>query len=1154
MSTAASRTVDAQSGTVQAEFQAERKPSPREEEALERDADRTADTALAGSRPALMPPSVTSTGEPRLRPHVSEVLAVGAVTNSSGLPLSLATRAYFEPRFGHDLSQVRIHRDQPAAERIGARAFTYGRDIAFAPGEYAPAASEGRRLLAHELAHVLQQEMLGRPQIQRKDTRDDADAKEKPKVKAITAQQYALTAEATLTTEETVTIELKKNDKPPGRHKLIHMGGTTYTESPETAPSGDATSFKWVNPWLDRAKRTETKYDWSGEVEVIITQSAEQRIAALPDHIRRLLTTDSPNQVRASTEEIEAVADAGELLAKGGLTEDEVILLEEKSRLNRELGHTTPDASDPLQFAQNILERRIDHAASREKGFGDLKALAKELTKQPLYLTQHNMLGTLLVPSSKLMEAVNIANMARFYRRENDLPPSQKLEAMFVHGLLQAFRQQLNGFETALVADVGAKGAVALDQADAALLRMDRAYVGMWQPSSPSPHYFWRHLMKAKNTPVVRQATALRDAARQELDRQEDEDAVPLPTAVGGLAVIGAESVINELGGGPQQDYTGWRAHLERQKRRAAQRDSIDKAYERVARESTGLKLPPNAEVASILNAKDPDEAIIKLRDWLSYGREKIRTAHGRLNDRKFIFNADIWLEEEKKELARAAGGGGNEIASLIDSYAALRKSETSFWEDLVKVVQFVAMFIPGPIGWGLRATTAIIQGEKRMGELADQRTLYTVGASSVDASTWEALETLGNMVMDVVPDMPGGALANSERRGLGLTDDVARVSEHGAERAGKSTTDAVEDTVGHTEVQHTGAESEMPHGEGGGGELSAVADDPVSPSPKGEKPTSERPVGPDEPQGVKDPEKDVRGEVKSGRNILLRAEEDMKLLKADDLRGHQQELHKVRAELSKSLSATENNIARLEEHIETLQEKYPKRSTKAAEDNLAEFKRRAADERASLNQLEGEITEVESDIEKLSPKQQAAPPPAAAVPEPAKEPIGEFSTTGKTTLQGTRMDSRLENVYVGVRQDDFRPNVQTLLQKDKDGPLSKVLLGNDNKIIPYDRRATLEQAASERRVFVAGHAYSSHAAKASIANEAERDFVILTSDYRNRMFNSLYETSGAERMSEFAYVIQGIAVEPGTAWELVEHAGLPAEVVTNAPKIRLVK
>jgi hypothetical protein len=77
---------------------------------------------------------------------------------SAGRPLDAGTRAFFESHFG-DLSGVRIHDAEEAAATaaaIGARAYTVGADIGFAPGEYAPGSSEGKKLLAHELAHVAQ--------------------------------------------------------------------------------------------------------------------------------------------------------------------------------------------------------------------------------------------------------------------------------------------------------------------------------------------------------------------------------------------------------------------------------------------------------------------------------------------------------------------------------------------------------------------------------------------------------------------------------------------------------------------------------------------------------------------------------------------------------------------------------------------------------------------------------------------------------------------------------------------------------------------------------------------------------------------------------------------------------------------------------------
>jgi len=86
------------------------------------------------------------------------------VLRSPGQPLDAGTRAFMEPRFGRDFSHVRIHTDVPAAasaHAVAALAYTVGQQIVFGSGQYAPTTPAGRRLLAHELAHTVQQDRFG---------------------------------------------------------------------------------------------------------------------------------------------------------------------------------------------------------------------------------------------------------------------------------------------------------------------------------------------------------------------------------------------------------------------------------------------------------------------------------------------------------------------------------------------------------------------------------------------------------------------------------------------------------------------------------------------------------------------------------------------------------------------------------------------------------------------------------------------------------------------------------------------------------------------------------------------------------------------------------------------------------------------------------
>ncbi len=110
---------------------------------------------------------------------------VQEVLSSSGQPLDADVQAYMEPRFGHDFSRVRVHTDERAvdsARAVEALAYTVGSDVVFGAGQYAPETSGGKKLIAHELAHVVQQSgNTGTPQaltLEVPDSPSEMEAKE----------------------------------------------------------------------------------------------------------------------------------------------------------------------------------------------------------------------------------------------------------------------------------------------------------------------------------------------------------------------------------------------------------------------------------------------------------------------------------------------------------------------------------------------------------------------------------------------------------------------------------------------------------------------------------------------------------------------------------------------------------------------------------------------------------------------------------------------------------------------------------------------------------------------------------------------------------------------------------------------------------------
>ena len=150
---------------------------------FEQEADAVADQVMRMPDPVLpgkhTSDSTNPDATPTEAPHVlrfANSASSGAVASDFtsrlgiGAPLDTTSRNYFESRFGYDFGGVRVHTGAAAsdsAHAIQARAYTLGRDVVFGAGQYDPSSSSGKRLLAHELAHVVQQSTHSRAIAQR---------------------------------------------------------------------------------------------------------------------------------------------------------------------------------------------------------------------------------------------------------------------------------------------------------------------------------------------------------------------------------------------------------------------------------------------------------------------------------------------------------------------------------------------------------------------------------------------------------------------------------------------------------------------------------------------------------------------------------------------------------------------------------------------------------------------------------------------------------------------------------------------------------------------------------------------------------------------------------------------------------------------------
>ncbi len=172
---------------------------------------------------------------------------VNDVLSGSGQPLDAATRAYLEPRFGHDFSQVRVHTDGRAAQSaqtVNALAYTVGHNVVFGSGQYQPHTLSGKFLLAHELTHVVQQNQAATSSsLQPLRLGSSHDAAE---------QEANLNAHAIVTNKDASAIKkttpaspvLRKFDKSE-RNEIANLDAVVETASSIADDKGAAYMMRW---------------------------------------------------------------------------------------------------------------------------------------------------------------------------------------------------------------------------------------------------------------------------------------------------------------------------------------------------------------------------------------------------------------------------------------------------------------------------------------------------------------------------------------------------------------------------------------------------------------------------------------------------------------------------------------------------------------------------------------------------------------------------------------------------------------------------------------------------------------------------------------------------------------------------------------------
>ncbi len=223
-------------------------------------------------------------------PIVQEVLS------SSGQHLDADTQAFMESRFGHDFSQVRVHTDERAMESahaVNALAYTVGQDVVFGQGQYVPETSEGKKLLAHELTHVVQQAQMPILGIQRAEVKKTSPTVAQPASQSTTAADADIEALGLAKTAKEAAKTLKK--KHPDI--LFTSGRRTVAQQAHAMASNivQSNNRQWIKrtyqsaaklqKWVDDNPKATTVDDIAEGLETVLNTMADSDQAKISKHL-----------------------------------------------------------------------------------------------------------------------------------------------------------------------------------------------------------------------------------------------------------------------------------------------------------------------------------------------------------------------------------------------------------------------------------------------------------------------------------------------------------------------------------------------------------------------------------------------------------------------------------------------------------------------------------------------------------------------------------------------------------------------------------------------------------------------------------------------------------------------------------------------------
>lgn len=610
---------------------------------------------------------------------------VDAVLSAPGRALDPATHDFMASRFGADFSDVRVHTDAQAAQSaaaVEARAYTVGRNVVFASGQYDPLGTSGRHLLAHELAHVVQQNdgdrtLRRRPPDTQKKSGTVVPARRFTKIVVDEGSPHGT---AFYDDGSDFAIELSENKLAPGEYKLTRSGGKSAT-----GVIGYAGKSNTGKPF--------EYFVWKGRAAENVT------VLVIPKYVREFLTATADSHASATLSPAEEAMTA-RILTLYGVSENE-LLIEHQRQVDQRATGTSGARVSIENWALSFVGQRQSQEETALADHTKLDTAANRLANVDNDLRQV-VLARIDGASweDKILTVVQIQN-PRFswgnFTGYADLNATIDEFSASVENALHALTEGM------------------LNEAAATIFKVQRTFIGTWD-RGVGYGYLGRQLDEARQDPDIIKTQGDLAQARTRAAVFDNEI----------IQIAAARAPIPEK---TQKNYEAATKVV----------DGFEERLREILSEKWQIRVAGVRGIdADALLHSGPDHAQHLLAGGLADAQRKINDARQRLRDEKtFVFKADRIVALLKKQLGIAPK---SPLDQFVDAIVSKGASPGGFWSDLWEVINFVVGFVPPPAGPIMRAVVSGISLGQAFTEHADQALAHDTNLASTGPSSLAGL------------------------------------------------------------------------------------------------------------------------------------------------------------------------------------------------------------------------------------------------------------------------------------------------------------------------------------------------------------------------------------------------------------------------------